>query len=549
MSERKEHAYIRVLRRQLAEGKIDRREFLRTVTLLGLSASAAYAFAGKAKAETKPAMPKGGILRISMPVRKIEDPHTFSSLSDSNVVRQVTEYLTKTGHDNITRPYLLQSWKPSEDLKTWTLHLRRGIKWHNGRDFTADDVIWNLKHVLDDKTGSSVLGLMKGYMLEEDGEGKTRLWDANAIEKVDSFTIRLNCKVPQLAVPEHLFHYPLLILDPEEGGVFGPGSSGTGAFELVEHEVGKLSVLKARKDYWGDGPHLDTLEFIDLGGDPQTEVSAFRTKKVDGADSIDVVEFEALKLMPHLKRYDAVTAGTGLARGKVTEKPFDDARVRKALRLAIDPRLTQELVRGVLGSPAEHHHVSPIHPEYAKLPPMWVDKKRNVEAAKRLLAEAGYSRGIDLGRIDCRASPDWEASAAQAIVEQWRDIGVRCGVNTMPDAKYWEIWDKTRLGFTAWSHRPLGIMVLGLAYRSGVPWNESSYSNPEFDRLLTEAEGEPDVDKRREVMAKLEKIMQEDGPIVQPFWRTVVTFMDKRVKGFEMHPTFYIFGNELAIES
>ena len=98
---------------------------------------------------------------------------------------------------------------------------------------------------------------------------------------------------------------------------------------------------------------------------------------------------------------------------------------------------------------------------------------------------------------------------------------------------------------------PMAIpgMVLGLAYRSGVPWNESSYSNPAFDQLLTEAEGIVDVGERRKAMAKLEKIMQEDGPIVQPLWRTMVTFMDKRVKGFQVHPTFYIFGNELAIET
>jgi peptide/nickel transport system substrate-binding protein len=92
-------------------------------------------------------------------------------------------------------------------------------------------------------------------------------------------------------------------------------------------------------------------------------------------------------------------------------------------------------------------------------------------------------------------------------------------------------------------------MVLGIAYRTGVPWNESEFANPEFDRLLTEAEGLVDVDKRREVMAKIEKIMQDDGPIVQPFWTPIFTFYDKRVKGFQMHPSFYIYGNRLAIEA
>jgi len=90
-------------------------------------------------------------------------------------------------------------------------------------------------------------------------------------------------------------------------------------------------------------------------------------------------------------------------------------------------------------------------------------------------------------------------------------------------------------------------MTLGLAYRTGVPWNESSYSNPEFDRLLSEAEGIIDTDKRREVMAKLERILLDDGPFVLPIWRGVQTAYDKRVQGFRMHPTQYIFGQDLAI--
>ena len=105
------------------------------------------------------------------------------------------------------------------------------------------------------------------------------------------------------------------------------------------------------------------------------------------------------------------------------------------------------------------------------------------------------------------------------------------------------------LGFTVWAHRPLGFMVLALAYRTGVPWNESKYSNKEFDTLLGKAEGTLDVATRAEIIGQLEKIMQEDGPIVQPLWRSLFTYYDKRVQGFQMHPTRYIFGEELAIQA
>jgi len=543
MNERREHPYVPRLKEQLAEGRIGRREFLRTATLLGVSAGAAYAFAGHigdrdflpaARAES---MPSGGSLRIGLRVQEVKHPHTYS-WQQSEITRQVCEHLTRTGHDNITRPHLVR-WEASEDLRTWDLHLREDVKWRSGRPFVADDVVWNLEHVLDPDTGSSVLGLMKSYMMNDEG---TALWDASAIEKIDDHHVRLNCKAPQLAVPEHLYHYPLHILDPEEDGVFGVGSNGTGAFELVEIKVGEKAVLKARSGYWGEGPYLDSLTYIDLGDDPSAAIGALGSKQVDGLYEVDISLLDALEDMEHVDIYSAPTAQTGIARMRVTEKPFDDPRVRKAVRLAMDPARVLELAHRGMGLVAEHHHVCPIHPEYAKLPPM----KRNVAAAKRLLAEAGYPDGIDL-RIDCKNDPAWEPAAVQAMVEQWQEAGIRVAINIMPSAAYWDIWNKTTFGFTGWTHRPLGVMVLGLAYRSGVPWNETQYANPEFDRLLAEAEGILDPEERRPIMEKLERIMQEDGPIAQPLWQEVFSAHDKRVKGFRMHPTSHIYAEQLAV--
>ena len=428
----------------------------------------------------------------------------------------------------------------SDDLRTWTLILRRDIKWHNGRAFTADDVIWNLQHVLDPETGSSVLGLMKGYMMNDEG---TAVWDANAIEKVDDHTVRLNTKAPQLAVPEHLFHYPLHILDPEEGGEFGIGSNGTGPFDLTEYEVGIKATLEARSDYWNNGPHVDRIEYVDLGDDPSAVLGALQSKQIDGAYEVDTGLIDTLEQIPHLQVYETVTAQTAVVRGRSDSKPFDDPRILRALRLATDSKAVMEASLQGRGLAGEHHHVCPIHPEYAELPVL----KRDISAAKALLAEAGYPDGIEL-KLDCKNNPAWELAAVQVMVEQWTDAGIRAEINVMPGAAYWDVWDKTPFGFTQWTHRPLGVMVLGLAYRSGVPWNESGFSNDEFDRLLTEAEGLVDVDERRVVMAKLENLMQEVGPIVQPAWRSVSTAYNKRVKGFKPHPTSYIFGEELFVE-
>ena len=551
MSEGSEHAYVPKLKQQFIEGRCSRREFLRTATLLGVSASAAYAFAGKVTGEApvspvQAALPKGGRIRLGLRVLDLTNPHAYSWI-ESNITRQVCQYLSKTGHDNVTRPYLCERWEASDDLRSWTLHLRKDVRWHNGRAFVADDVVWNLQHVLAPETASSMVGLMKAYMLNEvkkDGEDSVELWDANAIEKLDDHTVRLNTKEPQLAVPEHLFHYPMLILDPEEGGVFKAGSNGTGAFDLVDYQVGIKATIKARQDYWGDGPHLDSLDYIDLGDEASAGLAALASKQIDGLYEATFGTLDALKQMDHVVIHEVPTAQTAVARAKMTEKPFDDPRVRKALRLATDSRAILTLAHRDLGLPGEHHHVCEIHPEYANLPFM----ERDVAQARALLAEAGYADGIE-AEIACKPDPSWELAAVQGMVEQWKEAGIRVKINVMPSTQFWDVWDKVPFGFTEWTHRPLGVMVLALAYRSGVPWNESNYSNPEFDKLLTEAEGLADVEARREVMAKLQRIMQEDGPIVQPVWRSVFTAYDKRVKGFRMHPTQYIFADEMAIES
>ena len=554
MARQREHTGLKKLKQQFNEGKLSRREFIRYSTLLGVSATAAYGMMGMVAPRPASAadMPKGGTVRISMRVLEVVDPHTYSWLTDSNQGRGTHEYLTKTGTDNVTRPYLAEKWEATEDLKTWTLNLQK-IKWHNGRDFTADDVIWNINHCLDPNTGSSVLGLMKGYMLEEyetgekDDKGNpkksTQLWDANAIEKVDDHTVRLNLKAAQVAVPEHLFHYPFAMLDPEEGGKFGPGSNGTGPYPLVEQSVGERAVLRKRDGWWGGESFIDELQYVDLGDDPSATMGALASQQVHGnyAPDADITQFDVLKTLPHLTIHEALTAQTAVARIQVDRPEFQDPRVRKAFRLAVDTPRCLEIAHRNIGAPGEHHHVCPVHPDYKKLPFM----QRDVEAAKKLLAEAGHPNGIDV-EIASKKAPAWELQAVQTMVEQWKDAGIRVKINVMPSAQFWDVWDKVPFGFTSWAHRPLGFMVLALGYRSGVPWNESRFDDAEFDTLLTQAEGTLDVDERREILGQIEMIMQERGPITQPLWRGIFAAFDQRVVGYKLHPTGYIFAEELG---
>ncbi|MEM9754451.1 MAG: ABC transporter substrate-binding protein [Pseudomonadota bacterium] len=539
----------------MREGKLPRREFIRQATLLGLAAPVAYNLAGLSQPARAQDLPRGGTLTMAMRVMDISNPHAISFDEGGFPIRVCVDHLTRTGQDNITRPWLLQGWEASEDLRTWTLSLRSGVSWANGRLFTAEDVAWNVNRVLDPATGSSILGLMSGYMLNEvetdevDEDGNpvmtSVLWDANAIEVVDDTTVRLNLKVAETAVPEHLFHFPFYMLDPEEGGTYGVGSNGTGPYTLVEHAVGEIAVMERRpgEHYSGQG-YLDRIVLTDLGEDSAAALGALLTEEVDGIYEMSETQAPMVAGAPHLTVYRANTALTAVARGKVTEPPFDDPRIMLAMRHATDPDAVLSIALRGNGGLGDHTHVSPIHPEWADLGGF----AYNPERAAEILAEAGYPDGIDLEMV-VKTQPAYELDVAQVMVESWAQAGIRVTLQTLPASSFWDRWTEYPFSLTAWGHRPLGPMVLGLAYRTGVPWNESSFSNARFDELLVEIGGTVDPDERQRIMGELMTIMREEGPIAQPFFMQVATAFNNRVLGVEMHPTKFYFFDEVAVQA
>lgn len=548
------HAYLPELADQLQKGRIGRRDFLRQAALLGMSAGAAYALAGEltgrgfvAGARAQGTPKPGGNLRIGMAVQEMTDPATFNWTEPSNVSRFMVEYLTRTGTDNITRPYLAESWSASEDLKTWTFNIRRGITWSNGDTFDARDVVASINRWLDPATGSSNLGLFDAMVEQVDTGQKddsgnpvmVKRGIEGAVELVDDYTVRLNLKSPSLSMPENFYNYPTAITHRGFGVDFEADLSknpiGTGAFTLDEFAVGGKAVLRKEREWWAGDFYLDQITYLDLGNDSGAGLAAMASGQVDMLYQAGIDQIDVMSRLPGIEVYEAVTAQTGVMRFQVTHKPFDNPKVRAAILACMDHAKILEIAYRGRGEVGENHHVAPIHPEYFKLPPL----KQDHEKAKALLAEAGYPDGLEVSIDVGDTNGPWETNACQAFREQCAPAGITLNINKMPSNQYWEIWDKTPFGLTTWTHRPLGTMVLSLGYRSGVPWNETKFSSPEFDAALTDAEATLDVNERTAKMEKVETILQDANVIGQPLWRSIFKPVSSKVKNFTVHPTYY----------
>jgi peptide/nickel transport system substrate-binding protein len=528
-----------------AQGRITRREFMRRGVVLGLTVgtiSAVIAACGPGSAATAPpvsatpggggataAPVAGGSIRLAAQRPVLLDPIAMQDLGGYGLTAQSFEFLctlNKTGDD--IAPGLAESWSPNADGSVWTFNLRKGVKWQNGAEFTADDVVATMERLVE--AGNAGL---KGVL----EPGGTKAVDANTVECT---LANANGNFPYLV---SVFNAQTVITpaDYVVGTTLDKRPDGTGAWILKSYDPATSAKFERNPDWWGGKTPLDSMEwlFFDEVG---PMVTAYQGQQVDAIIQFSVLAGSALFDDPGFNVIATRTATHRQVWMRTTSGAFADKRVRQALAYTFDrDKMIEQLFRG--RADVGNDHV--IAPSYAYFDASVPQRTRDIAKAKQLLADASAS---DL-RVTLHAPVAQEIKDLATLIQSnAKEAGITVDVEMESlDTFYGSQWcppadadwnptdppcvNASEFGIVDYGHRATPDVFLNAALKTKGIWNSSQYSSAEFDAAFTEFQTAVGVDAQKVACKKIETILNEDVPIGVPYFYNYLGGSSKEFTG------------------
>jgi len=427
------------------------------------------------------------------------------------VTEKIMNRLVRPGGDGAPQPALATGWSANEDATVWTFDLREGVTFHDGSAFDAGDVVYSLRRVLDP---------------ERDSPARAPVAMVEKVEALGSHRVQLTLGSPFADIPLQFMDFRLRIIPEGSGETIGQTGIGTGPFRVERFDPDGITVLTANHDYWEGPPGVARMEVIAIP-DAQARLQALLGGQIDMERGITP---QLQIVLESSDRYRVQQVPTGNWIGMVFRtdvEPYDDVRVRRALRLAADRQQLLDLVLGGRGVVSCDTPVAPNDQYRANL-----SCPQNIPEAKRLLKEAGYPDGIDVELHISTLDPSWPAMAV-AYQEQAAAAGIRVSIVKAATDGYWsEVWMQKDAVATRWNERPAD-QALNEIFRSDAKWNESYFDDPVFDRMLKEARRTLDYEERKSLYIEAQEYIFENSGTLIPYHVSQLVGLTSRVRNLD----------------